>query len=879
MQILAWRYFEGPNPHCHRPMIEIELELGRLAERTTQELLGFTETLLQDIPGLGDHHCSLGYPGGFLLRLREGTRLGHVLEHVALELLHLCGAEGVYGKTRQIRRSSRYRVAFEAPEAEVGHVAAELACRYLDSLVAQQPLALADGQLGLQEICARRCLGPSTRAITQAALQRDIPVRRIGATSILELGHGRHMRRVQATLTDRTSAVAVDLAADKQRCKEILAAQGIPVPRGRVVESAAEAVAAQAALGCQVAVKPLASCQGRGVTLGLTREDEIREAFEVARTVMPEVLVEEQVQGRHYRLLVVGGRLVAAAQRLQAQVTGDGRSSVRELVAQLNLDPRRGVGHEKPLTRVPLDAIAVRCLSRQGLTPDDVPPLGRTVMLREAANLSTGGSAVDVTDDVAAPHRSLAQRAALGIGLDVAGVDMVAQDIADPGSPAWVLEVNAAPGIRMHHHPTLGEPRDAAGAIVEALYPPGSPSRVPLVAITGSNGKTTTVRLVRQMLEATGLVVGYTCTDGHGVGGDSLGSGDDAGPRSARAVLRDPRVEAAVLEVARGGIARGGLGYDRADVGCILNVTGDHLGQDGVDTIEQLRLLKALVAEAVRPGGRVVLNADDSGTPDLQQRAAAPAILFAAKPDGIVLRRHVAAGGEAVVAAEGQLAVVRGGRAEAILPLSEIAVADGGAWQPMLENALAAAACAVGLGLPPAAIASALRSFRSDSGQNPGRLNVHELGDVRVVVDYGHNAAALSAVAPGLRAMAQGRLIGVVGLPGDRRDEDALALGRTAALAFDVVFCKEDQDRRGRAPGEMAQRVAQGVRLGGGRPHVVPAERDALREALGQARAGDVVAVFYEKLQPILEEIARWRSGALEGTGTVASLARRGGAG
>ena len=879
MQILAWRYFEGPNPHCHRPMLELELELGQLAERTTAEFPGFTDTLLGDVPGLHDHHCSLGYAGGFVLRLREGTRLGHVLEHVALELLHGCGAEGVYGKTRQIGRTSRYRIAFEAPETEVGRAAAELACRYLGALVAAEPFALEREHIGLRELYGRRCLGPSTAAIVQAAQRRDIPVRRVGATSILELGHGRYMHRVQATLTDRTSAVAVDLAGDKQRCKEILAAQGIPVPAGYLVEDADGAIAAQEALGCQVAVKPLAGCQGRGVTLGLTEPGEIRAAVDVARAVMPELLVEEQVEGRHYRLLVVDGHLVAAAQRLQAQVTGDGRSSVGELVAQLNRDPRRGTGHEKPLTQVPLDAIALRCLGRQGLTPADVPPVGRTVLLREAANLSTGGSSVDVTDDVAAPHRALAERAALAVGLDVAGVDMVVPDIADPESPAWVLEVNAAPGIRMHHHPTLGEPRDAADAIVQSLYPPGSFARVPLVAVTGSNGKTTTVRLVRQMLEGAGLTVGYTCTDGHGVGRDSLGRGDDAGPRSARAVLRDRRVEAAVLEVARGGIARGGLGYDRADVGCILNVTGDHLGQDGVETIEQLQLLKALVIEAVRPGGRVVLNAEDPGTPRLQQRAAAPVILFAARPDGVVLRRHVAAGGEAVVAAEGQLAVVRGGRAEAILPLADIAVAAGGTWQPMLENALAAAACAVGLGLPPAAIAETLISFRSDPGQNPGRLNVHEVGEVRVVVDYGHNTAALAAVAPGLRAMTGGRLLGVIGLPGDRRDEDAFALGRTAAAAFDVVYCKEDLDRRGRAQGEMAQRVAQGVRLGGKRPRLVLSEREALRDALREAAPGDVVTVFYEKIGPILDEIAQWQSRSAPQGKSVASLARRGGAG
>lgn len=877
MQILAWRYFEGPNRHCHRPMLELELELGFLAERTTQDFPRLVDALLADVPGLGDHHCGLGYPGGFLERLREGTRLGHVLEHVALELLHGCGAEGVYGKTRQIGRTSRYLVAFEAPEGQVGQLAADIARGYIEALAAAQPHTLLQQRAHLQEVYARRCPGPSTRALMQAALRRDIPVSRLGPTSILEFGQGRHLLRAQATLTDRCPAVAVDLAEDKERCKEILAAQGIPVPRGVVALRAEEAVAALADLGPELAVKPLAGCQGRGVTLGLRSPGEIRDAFATARAIMPEVLVEEVVHGRHYRLLVVGGRMVAAAERLPAQVTGDGRSSLTELVAQVNEDPRRGSGHERPLTRIALDEIALHCLGRQGLVPTDVPPLGRTVLLREAANLSTGGSSIDVTDEVAPAHRSLAERAAQAIGLDVAGIDLVAQDITDPESPAWVLEVNAAPGIRMHHHPTLGEPRDAAGAILDSLFPPGSPARVPLCAITGSNGKTTTVRLVRQMLSDAGLTVGYTSTDCHGVGGDVLGQGDDAGPRSARAILRDRRVEAAVLEVARGGIVRAGLGYDRADVGCVLNVTGDHLGQDGIDTIEALLLVKALVVEAVRPQGRVVLNADDPGTPFLQQRAAASVILFSSRPDGMVLRRHVAAGGEAVVAAEGQLALVRGGRAEAVLPLGEIAISHGLGSGPMLDNALAAAACAVGLGLPLRRIAETLRTFASDPQQNPGRLNVYDVGQVTVVVDYGHNAAALAAVAPELRALAQGRLIGVVGLPGDRRDEDALELGRVAARAFDVVYCKEDLDRRGRAGGEMAQRVAQGVRLGGGRPRLVLSEREALREALQGAGPGDAVVVFYEKLEPILAEIAAWRSGPPESN--LRSLARRGGAG
>ena len=876
MLILAWRYFPGPNPHCHRAMLELEIELADLAERTTQDFPGFTQTLLHDVPGLCEHYCSLGHPGGFAQRLQEGTRLGHVVEHLALEFLHACGEQGSYGKTRQIGTTTRYRIAFEAPEAETGHAAAELARRYVDDVLSPTGFALAAELEALRELHGRNCPGPSTRALIDAAVGRGIPVRRLGATSVLELGQGRWLRRVQATLTDQSSAVAVDLAADKQQCKEILAAQGIPVPRGSVARTPEEAAQAAAELGAPVVVKPLAGSQGRGVTMGVRTAEELQQAWASAQAVTPEVLVEEQLEGRHYRMLVVAGRLVAAAERLPAQVAGDGRASVRELVDELNRDPRRGRGHEKPLTRVQLDGIALGLLKRQGLAPEDVPAIGRTVLLREAANLSTGGSAVDVTDEVAPRHRLVAERAARAIGLDVAGVDVVARDIRDEACVASVLEVNAAPGIRMHHFPTLGEPRDAAGAVIDSLFPPGSPSRVPLAAVTGSNGKTTTVRLIRAMLARSGLVVGFTCTEGHAVGDEWLGRGDDAGPRSAVAVLGDRRVEAAVLEVARGGISRGGLGYDRADVGSVLNITGDHLGQDGIETIEQLTLLKALVVEAVQPHGRVVLNAEDAPTPRLMSRAGAPVVLFAVDPGCALLRRHVSAGGEAVVAAAGQLAVVRAGRAEAVLPVRDIRIAGGGLCRPMLENALAAAACALSLGVAPDVVASVLQEFGADAQDNPGRLDVRDVGGVKVVVDYGHNAAALEALAPTLRAMCAGSRIGVVGLPGDRRDEDALALGRAAAETFDVVLCKEDQDRRGRQPGEVAQRIAQGVRLAGGRARIVLSEREALHEALREARAGDLVAVFYEHLGEVLDEIEAARQASCP---TPAALARQGGGG
>ncbi|MDA8347114.1 MAG: cyanophycin synthetase [Thermaerobacter sp.] len=860
MQITEWRYFEGPNPHCHRPILELCLDLGDLAEVSTAHRPHVATNLLKHLPGLSNHYCGLGFQGGFALRLREGTLFGHVLEHVALELLHLAGFEGTYGKTRQVRSTSVYRIAFEAPEEEVGRAAADLSLRFLDALLYEREFQLEEERGRLLELYARRCLGPSTEAIARAARARDIPVRRLAGSSVLELGQGQYLRRVQATLTDRTSTVAVDIAQDKQRCKAILREHGIPVPEGIVVRTAEQAAHAALRLPLPLVVKPVSGSQGRGVSVHLRRPRDVRRAVAIAQAISEEVLLERQIFGKEYRLLVVGGRFVAAAERIPPAVVGDGEHTVAELVAFENLDPRRGGGHERPLTRITLDNIAHFCLARQGLLPDGVPQPGQRVLLRDSANLSTGGTARDCTDEVSPRVRAMAERAAAVIGLDVAGIDVVAQDIADDAAPAWVLEVNAAPGIRMHLYPQSGHARDVAGSIVESLFPPGSPSRIPLAAVTGSNGKTTTVRLVREMLQRRGLVVGFTSTDGHGVGDEFLGRGDDAGPRSARAVLSDQRVQAAVLEVARGGISRAGLGYDAADVGCILNVTGDHLGQDGTDTIEELAQVKALVIEAVRPHGRVVLNADDPVALQLGSRARAPIVLFSASPDHLAVRRHIAAGGEAVIAAQDAIVLFAKGRTERIAQLRELAFADAGRVRPMLENALAAAALGHGLGLLPEEIAEGLRSFRNDAEHNPGRMNVYDVHGVRVVVDYGHNPHALAAVGQSLRAVGAGRLRGVIGMPGDRRDEDALALGRVAAQVFDEVFCKEDRDRRGRERGDMALRIAQGVRTGGGRPSVVLDECEALREAFQASVPGDVVAVFYELLGPVLEEIERLRA-------------------
>ncbi|MGE5654368.1 MAG: cyanophycin synthetase, partial [Bacillota bacterium] len=797
----------GRNIYSHYPVIRMVLRLEHLADQPTTAYPGFNDLLLKTLPGLTQHSCSRGYPGGFAERLREGTFLAHVIEHVAIELQDLLGVPSRYGKTRRSLIPGTWEVVFEYQAKEGALAAAELAVEIVESALRGQTVDLSPHLTRIKRLIAHSELGPSTRAICLAAKGRGISVWRLNDDSLVQLGTGCWQHRIQATMTGATSAIATDVACDKTLTKQVLSACGIPVPYGDLARTEDGAVRIADELGGPVVVKPCDGNQGKGVTLNLTTHEEIRTAFRVAMSYSDRVIVERYVEGRHYRVLVVGHRVIAVSERIPAHVVGDGIHTIRELVEQVNTDPRRGDEHEKPLTKIKIDPVSLMLLARQNMTVSYIPRPGERVFLRENANLSTGGTAIDRTDEIHLANCELAVRAAKIVGLDIAGIDIVTSDISQPmiASGGSVIEVNAAPGIRMHHYPEQGKPRDVGGAIVDYLFPEGAVSEIPVIAVTGTNGKTTTTRLIAHALRSRYRQVGMTCTDGVYSGDMCVERSDATGPRSAQMLLRDPSVEIAVLETARGGIIRSGLGYNLADVAVVTNISNDHIGQDDIEDMDELVHVKSLVAEAVKLDGTVVLNADDPTRRELAQRARRQVIYFSMSGQSSVVRHHLAAGGRAVFYREQQVIFGQGSDEQTLLDVDDIPISLGGKAEHNVANAMAASAALWAFGLSLDEIRYALRNFTPSLEHNPGRQNFFELDGIQVIVDYGHNEEGYRQTLAMARRFAPRRLVGVIAAPGDRKDSDILTLGNLASSGFDYIYIKEDSNLRGRQSGEVAE--------------------------------------------------------------------------
>jgi cyanophycin synthetase len=886
LRILESRVFRGPNFWSYEPCIRLLVDLGSLEEWPSNTIQGFNRGLLEMLPGLKDHSCSLGRPGGLIERLNEGTWLGHVAEHVALELQRESGAHIFRGKTRSASRPGQYNVIFGYQEESVGLAAGELAVRLVNHLVEAEEgfdfLVLLEGLIRLAE---QRAFGPSTQALIDEAMSRDIPWIRLNEASLVQLGQGKYQKRIRATMTSLTGALAVDIAGDKKLTTQLLAAAGLPVPRSETVRAEEDAVLAARRIGFPVVTKPIDGNHGRGVGLDLRDEEAVRSGFRraLSEARRKAVVVESYVTGNDYRVLVIGGHIVAVAQRVPAHVIGDGEHTVRQLVEITNSDPRRGIGHEKVLTKIKLDSEAEDLLKKQGLGLDDVPPKDEFVKLAATGNMSTGGISIDRTWEAHEENVDIAEEAARVIGLDVAGIDFLTPDISQPvrESGGAIVEVNAAPGFRMHTNPTEGEPQYVAKPVLDLLFPSGTPSRIPIVAVTGSNGKTTTVRMIAHIMKGLGHKVGVTSTDGIYIDERLVRRADASGPKSAQMVLQNPRVDFAVFEVARGGILREGLGYGRNDVAVVTNVTGDHLGLKEVHSIRQLAAIKRVIVEAVPRNGFAVLNADDELVLEMRKHCSGSVILFSMQEGHEFVERWIRRGGKAVTLQRGSLGemmVIREGsrRTMPVGWIHQLPSTFEGRARMMVANALAAAAAAHACGAHLHDIRQGLRSFSTSIYHAPGRLNLFDLNGVRVLVDYAHNAHGLETVgdfvermtskssdgAPaGTPSWSANLRVAVVATPGDRREEDMRELGRVAARYFDDLIIREDKNTRGRKPGETAQFVLEGVRQAmkhgarAGSVEIVLDEMAATRRALDRSRPGDLVVLCVDYATEVWKEL------------------------
>ena len=860
MKILQTQTLRGPNYWSIRrsKIVLIRLDLEELADRPSNTIPGFYDSLVAILPSLEEHYCSPGCRGGFLSRLREGTMMGHIIEHVALELQTLADMPVGFGRTRETATPGIYQVAIEYQIETVGRYAVRAALRLCQSIVETGTYPATELSKDLEDLIKLRdeaALGASTDALVKEAQALGIPWMHLETCDLFQFGYGKYQKRVQAALTSNSNILGVELACDKEKTKKILAGMGVPVPLGMTIYSFGELKDAIDRLGYPIVIKPLNGNHGRGITIDIQDWEHAEIGYDRARDVSKGVIVEHFYQGRDHRILVVNHKVVAVAERVPAHVVGDGVTTISALVDRENQDVRRGTGHDNMLTKIELDDSTAEMLDRQGFTLNTILPIDIVCYLRATANLSTGGIAIDRTDEIHPETVWLAERVSRIIDLDVAGIDVITTDITKPlrEVDGTIVEVNAAPGLRMHISPCQGVGRNVAAPILKMLFPPGTPTRIPIVAVTGTNGKTTTTRLIAHIFSQVYDNVGLTTTDGIYVGDREIEKGDTTGPQSAQVILQDPTVDIAILETARGGILRSGLAFQHCDVGVVLNVAADHLGLGDIDTIDQLARVKGVIAEAVHPDGYAVLNADDERVAAMAKDVPGKVAYFSMNPDNPLVRAHVGRGGIAAVYAQDYLTILQQDWVHRIEKVERVPLTLGGRAPFMIANALAASLAAFVQGVNVDRIRLALRSFRASAQQTPGRMNLFNLGRYHALVDYAHNPAGYAAVGSFVKNWT-GSTIGAIGGPGDRRDEDLIELGKLSATFFDRVIVKEDDDPRGRKGGEVAELIIRGIEQVATEkntpiPHsIMLNETEAIEWALDNAPDNSLVTIFADNI-------------------------------
>lgn len=864
MKILKIQVLQGPNIWSikREKLIQMRLDLEELEYKPSNEIPGFKARLERLIPTLYTHRCSKGHEGGFFERVEEGTWMGHIIEHIALEIQTLAGMDTGFGRTRGTSTVGVYNVVFAYIEESVGVYAAEAAVRIAESLIEGGAYDLAADITHMREMRDKERLGPSTGAIVDEAKLRDIPYIRLNSGSFIQLGYGKNQMRFRATLTDKTSSIAVDIAGDKEETKRILKEQAIPVADGCTISSREELEEAVDGLGYPLVFKPLDGNHGKGATINVKTMKEAIEAFEYARKYSPKVIAERFISGYDFRVLVINNKMVAAARRIPAHITGDGKSSVRELIDITNNDPRRGYGHENVLTEITVDRDTEDILKKMGYSLDTVPAEGEMVYLKSTANLSTGGTSTDVTDMVHPHNVFVCERIARVVGLDICGIDIMAGNLSQPlyETGGVVLEVNAAPGFRMHLAPSEGQPRNVAAPVIDMLFPPGKSARIPIIAITGTNGKTTTTRLIAHIIKNNGYRVGYTTSDGIYIQNSLMIEGDTTGPASAAFVLKDPTVEFAVLETARGGILRSGLGFSRCDIAVLTNIQEDHLGISDINTLDDLSRVKQVVIESVKQDGWAILNADNEYCVNIgRDTTHCNVAYFSMNENNPVIEEHCAHGGVAAVIDGGYLTIKKGSWKIRLVKVSHVPLTFNGTVTFMIQNTMAASLATFLWGFKTEDIRTSLETFVPSPAHTPGRMNMFEFRDFRILVDYAHNPDGMRGLREFLMHNEASYRTGVISGTGDRRDDDIREIGRLAASMFDDIVICQEKYLRGREHSELVDLLQQGLEeVKPGIPcKVISNSQEAWNYIIGKVKPGELITIISDSINNAYETVKR----------------------
>ena len=865
MKIVDIKTMKGPNYWSVRRhnLTVMVLDLEEMEQFPTNKIDGFSERLEKMFPSMYCHRCSIGKEGGFFQRVKEGTWMGHVIEHIALEIQTLAGMDCGFGRTRGYGEEGVYFVVFNHMVGRVGRYAAKASFRIAEALIAGEEYDLEEDIMNMKEIRQNEGLGPSTGSIIKEAEARNIPWIRLNRYSLCQLGYGANQKRIQATVTSQTSNIGVDLACDKEETKLLLEQAEVPIPKGDIIRTERGLGEAVEYVGFPLVIKPVNGNHGRGITTDINSMEEALIAFKEAKEISRLVIVEKFITGDDYRLLVINNKLVAAAKRTPAHVIGDGKSTIQELVDEVNKDERRGYGHEKVLTEISINSLTLELLKENNLTPESVVAKGEFIKLKSTANLSTGGTAEDVTDLIHPYNIFMAERISKIIGLDICGIDIMAHDLTKPISESGgaVLEVNAGPGFRMHLQPTDGLPRNVGGHVVDMLFPPGSDSRIPIIAVTGTNGKTTTTRLIAHIAKMRGKKVGYTTTDGVYIQNRLLMTGDCTGPVSAEFVLKDPTVNFAVLECARGGILRAGLGFKKCDIGVVTNVAGDHLGLKGIHTIDQLAKVKGVIPETVHKDGYSVLNADDDRVYAMRNNIESKFALFSMDEENPRILRHCRNNGVSAIYENGYITIIKGEWKMRVAKAVNVPLTKGGKASFMIQNVLAAVLATYLQGFSIEDIKVAIESFIPSPSQTPGRLNMFNFNKFDVLLDYAHNPAGLRALHKYVEKLDGKPKVGIIAGIGDRRKQDNFELGQIAAEMFDEIIIRQDRNLRGKEEEELIKEIHDGIiDIDPKKPvKIIPKESEAIKYAIENAKDDSLVVVSSDVVPAALNMVMKMK--------------------